>query len=547
MKDWKLRALPAAVALAVATGAHAQAKDIAEVSPQIVGPGSISVMTKGDVMLKFGGLVRVIPTNESNWDFGASSFANNAGGTEILKQHVNESGWVARRYTRSEDRLYVSALPTDQSWSFYTALEFDRPLETATVDERGGKLDTSNDFGMERLLGTVMLPGNHRLFAGWDVWGVDFQDANGFIYGDDNPGIWVNGGEGALTYSAGWWKLKENNFQNQPQLETAAGGDLKSLDRDLYGGYVDFIPAAGQKLRAIYLLDRGKGAPITTTARRFSQPAALAALGTSDFTASHLGAYWKGKAGGMTLTALGVYQYGSADVSSATLDDEYDIRAYALSGDVSWNLGTGTGTPITPIIGFAYTSGDKSATDGKLGGYNGPTDLSRFGKWGGEELISTDTNFVLGTPLYGMLPTGLGNGTPVVTGGIQNLQGTGFGRGDNPGLGMLAAGVTFKPSAATVYKTNLRAYWWNEDQVVTSFVDGTTQNAVKSGYAGLEWSNDLAWKVNKVVTFKAQATLLFPGKGIEQANAALTATSAGLGEEDAKVATRIGAELIWSF
>ena len=541
----RLVAVAAAGALAapLALAEPPQYKDIAQMPVDVVGPGTVSVVTKGDTQLKFGGQVRIVPTRDSNWDFGAASSAGSAGGTSVLKQHVNEAGWVSNGYTRSEDRMYFSAMGNDQSWSFYTALEFDRPLDTASVDERGGKLDTSSDFGMERLLGTVALPGKNRLYAGWDVWGVDFQDADGFIYGDDNPGIWIKGSEGALSYSGGWWKLKENNFQNSPVFNLSA-----NQDRDLYGGYLDYVPAPGQKLRALYLLDRSKGTAVTTIARRFSQPAALAALGTSDFTSSHLGAYWTGQVGNMTITGLGVYQYGSADVyAGSALAGKYDVRAFAVSGDISWKLKTGSGTPLTPIVGFLYTSGDKSGSDRKLGGYSGPTDLSRFGKWGGEELISTDTNFVLGTPLYGMLPTGLGNGTPIATGGIQNLQGTGFGRGDNPGLGMLAAGVKFSPAPGLFYKTNFRGYWWNQAQVVTSFVDPQVQNAVKAGYVGLEWSNDLTWQINKVVQIKAQLTFLLPGKAVEQANAALTATSAGLGREDAKVASRIGTELIWNF
>lgn len=535
-----------AVTSTLAASAFAQQahKDIVEAPIDLVGPGTVSVVVKGDTMLKFGGLVRLIPTAENNWDFGASKYARDAGGTALLRQHVNEAGWVSKSYTRSEARTYFSAMAPDQSWSFYTALEFDRPLETATVDERGGKLDTSSDFGMERLVGTVKLPGtNMRLYAGWDIWGVDIP-SNGLIYGDDNPGIWIKGEQGTLSYSVAWMKLKENSFQNQPTFNLSG-----NLDRDLYGGYVDFVPpAAGRKLRAIYLLDKSKGIPLTTTARRFSQPAPLPALGTADsVTASHVGGFWEGRLADFTLAAFGVYQFGSANVTSSTFGGDYDIRAFAVAGDLSFDIKSLAGGAITPIIGFSYSSGDKSPSDRKLGGYSSVTDLSRFGKWGGEELISADTNFVLGTPLYGLLPTGLGNGTPVVTGGVQNLQGAGFGRGDNPGLGMLAAGVRFNPWHGTTHKTVVRGYWWNEDQVVTSWVDGTTINPVKSGYVGIEWSNDLAWRLNKVVTFKAQATFLFPGKALKQANAALTATAGGLGRQDAKVATRIGAELVWAF
>jgi len=38
----------------------------------IVGPGSVSVATKGDLLMSFGAQVRFVPTWESNWDFGMS-------------------------------------------------------------------------------------------------------------------------------------------------------------------------------------------------------------------------------------------------------------------------------------------------------------------------------------------------------------------------------------------------------------------------------------------------------------------------------------------
>lgn len=528
-------------ALVTAGGAYAQpVQDITDVKDPIVGPGTVSIMTRGDTLLKFGALARIIPTYEDNFDFGAGRNVGDVGGTEVLRQHVNESGWVTGSYVRTEARVYFSAMPKDQSWSFYTALEFDRPLETASVDERGGKLDSSNDFGMERLLGTVALPWNNRLFAGWDVWGVDLGEAQGFVYGDDNPGFWLSGGSGAVRYSVGWWKLKENQFQNQPVFNTFNG------DRDLYAGYVDYLPAAGQKIRAFLLYDTMNDVDITTTARRFSQAAALPRLGVSDAKSAHVGGYWKGTFGPWSTMAEGVYQFGSADASGLSRSD-YDIRAYAVAADVTYDLKAVVGQAIVPRVGVVYASGDKSATDGKLGGYTGVTDFSRASKWGGENTISLDTNFVLGTPLYGMLPSGLGNGTPIVIGGLQNLVGAGFGRGDNPGLTMIAAGLTYTPRPGLIYTTNVNGYRWNEDFVVTSFVDGTTVNPVSSGYVGTEWTNELHWRVANAVALKGQVSFLFPGSALKRANAALTASSAGLGPQSAKTATRIAAELIWNF
>jgi len=48
----------------------ALADDITKES--IAGPGKIQVVTTQDLLMSFGATVRIIPTSESNWDFGMS-------------------------------------------------------------------------------------------------------------------------------------------------------------------------------------------------------------------------------------------------------------------------------------------------------------------------------------------------------------------------------------------------------------------------------------------------------------------------------------------
>jgi len=182
------------------------AKDITE--EVIVGPGSVSVATKKDIMMSFGALVRFIPTSESNWDFGMGDSLKGAGffngklDSNFFQTHLNEAGAVRKGYIRNEDKLYFNAMPVDRKWSFYAALEFDRPIDTDTVDNRGGRGDNSN-FGLERLNVSVALPFNTRLHAGWDVWGFDHYDGASMVYSDDNAGFWLDGEVGKLTYSLG--------------------------------------------------------------------------------------------------------------------------------------------------------------------------------------------------------------------------------------------------------------------------------------------------------------------------------------------------------
>ncbi|MGC8718715.1 MAG: hypothetical protein ACP5TY_01740, partial [Thermodesulforhabdaceae bacterium] len=64
----------------------------------LVGPGSVSVATKGDLMMSFGAQVRMVPTWESNWDFGMSDNVNSYLAGKLNKRffelHLNESGVV---------------------------------------------------------------------------------------------------------------------------------------------------------------------------------------------------------------------------------------------------------------------------------------------------------------------------------------------------------------------------------------------------------------------------------------------------------------------
>ncbi|MFW5636231.1 MAG: hypothetical protein ACOC3A_06195, partial [Thermodesulfobacteriota bacterium] len=111
----------------------------------------------------------------------------------FLKTHSNESGSVNDSYIRNETKMYFNAMPRDRKWSFYGALEFDRPIDTETVDNRGGRTDGSSNFGLERLNASIELVDNLRLHAGWDIWGLDVIEAASMVYGDDNAGFWIKG------------------------------------------------------------------------------------------------------------------------------------------------------------------------------------------------------------------------------------------------------------------------------------------------------------------------------------------------------------------
>ncbi len=491
----------------------------------------------------------------------------------FLKAHSNESGSVKDGYTRVETKMYFNAMPKDKKWSFYAALEYDRPIDTETVDARGGKNESSN-FGLERLNASIELYDGLRLHAGWDIWGIDIIEAGSFVYGDDNPGFWIKGDYKPIDFSIAWLKLEENDFQLSPGDHLPS----KDADRDLYAGYLDYKFREKDKVRAFFAWDRIRNVHSADLTGAIAAQAGLADFAgiygnngivgseatLADTDAYTLGAYYLGNFGIVELMVEGAYKFGSADDTglqgvdngvSIIQYNDFDISAYALSADVAVELKEKLGWySLKPHIGFLYTSGDDDPNDDSLGGWTGITSAQRFSRmWGGENTIVGDTNLVLGSALYGYIPEFHGNGTPVFTGGIQNFSGSGSGRGDNPGLSLLSAGITLRPKIFFIYRTNLNAFWWNEDFYVANMVNTTEITAdgalrktrysrIDSGYAGLEWDNEITLALAKHMFVKGQFSFFFPGSAVKDVTKALSG-----GQEADDTAMRLAGEFIWNF
>ena len=520
----------------------------------LTGPGAVGITTTSDILMSFGARARIIPVMESNYDFGISDdvqfpFLGGAAGRDIFKVHANESGWIKDNYIRLENQLYFNALPEDRGWSFYAALEYDRPLENASVDERGGKTFRTSNFGLERLHGTFALPNNMRLHGGFDIWGVDVIDAAGLVYGDDNPGFWLTGDYDTFSFNVGYFKLSESDWGTQDDLVTLSNEGADD-DRDLYAGYLTFKPSEGQKIQPFYAFDRIRDVPVGS----FLQNSFLRAPGAVPETNSHhAGAYYTGDFGVIELFLEGVYQFGEAEdtglnLVNPALSNDYDISAYAFSADLAFDLKDVFGFGVKPHIGGIYTTGDDDPTDDNLEGYNGVENAQRFSQYfGGENTIIGDTNFVLGSALYGYLPELYGNGTPVFTGGLENFAGAGNGRGDNPGLTMSSIGITLTPKIFLIYRTNVNSFWWNEDINVNSFVNPAVITTVDSGYVGTEWDNELTLATSKHSFIKGHVSFFQPGEVIEDVTKALTSPAPGAGVESDDMAYRLGMEFIWMF
>ncbi|MGM0452647.1 MAG: hypothetical protein ACQERN_05740, partial [Thermodesulfobacteriota bacterium] len=414
--------LAAMLVAGTATAQEEQVKDITE--DVLTGPGSVSINTNKDIMMSYGAQARIMPVSETDYDFGMGDTvagylidqeaAVAAGGfnpadpsqfkldSDFFKTHVNEAGALNNNYIRTETRLYFNALPKNRKWSFYAALEFDRPLDTDSVDSRGGEGNSSSNFGLERLHGTYQLPMNMRFHAGYDIWGVDIMDGGGLVYGDDNPGLWLTGDYDAFSFNIGYFKLMENNFKSSASDAFANGLGGRNDDRDLYAGYLTFEPQEGQKIQPFYVYDRIRDVPagsffdalvvsaekaeaeITEAVGELERTGYTDPRGRPDTDSHHIGAYYTGKFGMLELFLEGVYQFGEAENTGLARDD-YDISAYALATDVGIELEDIIGFGFKPHIGAIYTSGDDDPNDDELGGYTGVESAQRFSQyWGGE-------------------------------------------------------------------------------------------------------------------------------------------------------------------
>jgi hypothetical protein len=516
--------------------------------------GKFKITTENGNTFRFGAQLRMIPTSENNWDFGLGT-RTVFGGTEVnLKRHTNESGEVSQSYIRTEARLYFTGEDKDKKWSLYSALEFDSVVDQTEVDQRG------RDYGLERLHGSIVIPGLEqvRFHAGWDIYYMDAVDAGaGFIYGDDDPGFWFTGDFGSIEFQVGYHKKLEDNFASRDQVEyiNDEAGVKSDNDRDLYDAMLTYHVNDDNEVRFMALYDVMKTRSDTT--------GTFGGFGTDDKGADvetyRLGVLYTGKLGIFEPEFEVVYQGGEANnaVNEFGSDpnasgNDFDIKAYALYGDVALNLTDLFGFKVMPHVGFMYTSGDDDGDDDDLEGYTGVANAQRFftPRFGGEDTIIGDGNTLLGTILYGYLPELYGSmgGTQatggVATGGLDN--GGSGGRGDNPGMTMIGGGITIEPKEYISYRTNFMWIEWNEDFYVNSTAPPAALGfdpsvKVDSGTAGQQWSNSLRVSLSRNVHIFGNATLFWPGEAIKDV------TKDVYGEKADDVAQRYAVALIWRF
>ncbi len=534
----------------------------------LAGPGTVQVQTIGDITIRMGAQIRLVPTSEINRDFGVSDrlgdtdaqkaaakaiWALGSGilvktssgtfvgaGSESTRAHLNESGGAVKDgYIRGENRLFFN-FAHGQDWDVYMALESDTVLDRKSADRTDwGYGHQSQQFGIERLLASFNLPWiNSRLEAGWDARGIDIG-YGGIVYGDDDPGIGIKGSAKGFKWQL--WYIKKD--------EDEAGYWDDEYDDTLYGNPIAGPDQGGDVDRTFYygILGRTFGVAYLETFLMLDR----------NYTKSRdIDRYFLGLQGKATLGIFKpsfeiVYCTGDYDSTSGT---DYDINSFAMFADIAMDLHKVVGIKrFEAHIGGIYAKGDNTPDNGHLSGFAPATGIARFTpSFGTEQSISFDGNQLLGQTLYSILPAYYGT-----------IRGAGINGGaalNNPGFIMVGGGVKAGYGRWS-YKTNVMAMWYDQTEAVEAYFAWLGQSNTKiDHFMGVEWNNELAYKLYDSVTLKAGAAFFFPGSGarditkavdaIGQAGASsgdIAASDFNDGRSSDDVSMRIAAELLWFF
>jgi hypothetical protein len=509
------------------------------VGTAMAGPGSVEVTVPGDITLKMGAQVRFIPTSEINRDFGLSDDltsaqeATAAGGlghqgvfANSTRGHLTEgAGALKDDYIRTENRLFFN-FAHDQDWDVYMMLEMDTLFTSSSADRTDFvKGHQSQQFGIERLNASFNLPWmSSRFRGGWDARGIDIA-YGGFVYADDDPGFGLVGGADGWKWEAWYIKKKETEAGYGTTTTNSVGTPNQHNTRD----------------RTLYYAKLGHEFDSTS----------LEAFGMYHY--NHVGGnkvdhyiggvQGKGTYGIFMPMFEAAYAFGDYDSATVGIEDG-DIKSWGAFADLAVALSE----TVQAHVGGYYLTGDDDPNDTDLEGFAPVTGISRFSpRFGSEQSISHDGNALLGQIEYSMFPAYYGT-TNYSGAGI-----TGTSDFDNPGFKMVGAGLKagfgkFK------YATNVMAMWFEAEEAVKAYYErpaiGLT-NVKIDDFMGIEWMNELSYKLYDSVTVKAGASFLLPGDGAEDITQALNAYARGVafdqGESSDDISMRFAFEFLWFF
>ncbi|HID97267.1 MAG TPA: hypothetical protein EYP57_03635 [Thermodesulfobacteriaceae bacterium] len=511
-------------------------------SISFAGPGSVQVNTVGDITLRMGAQVRIVPTSEIDRDFGVSSdltFDQERKAAKAMplnwfststRTHFNETGGAVKdSFIRGENRLFFN-FAHKEDWDVYMMLESDTVLDRRSADRTNFiSGDQSQQFGIERLMAHLNLPWIHsRLKAGWDAQGVDIA-YGGLVYGQDDPGIGIVGGAGGFKWEATFIKSDEDEagYMGNPLLSTNFGrpsvlnpiglpSQGKDQDRSFYYAKLGY-DLAGTFIEGFYMWDRNR----------------LRGRSVDNMFVALQG---KGVYGIFKPVVEFAYNFGEEDATRAHPADS-DINGWALFGDLTIDLSKIVDVKKFEVhVGGYYMKGDDDPGDGDYDAFTPAGALHRFTKsFGSEQSISFDTVPILGQPLYSIQPTG-------------------YGGYENPGLIMVGGGMKSGIGKWT-FITNVMAMWFDRSAPVEAHYRGkitVPDSRVEiNNFMGVEWNNEIRYHFFKAMALKGGLAFFFPGDGSKDITKALNAIGRGVsfaeGREADDISVRAAAELLWFF
>jgi hypothetical protein len=369
----------------------------------------------------------------------------------------------------------------------------------AAMDERNADV---NHLNLERAQLTWKTGVVGDLVVGFDV--HLFDPEGGLIYQDEDPGIWLIGSQGPISWNLGYHKRLQKNRGNQlgigglvptppspPGQPFTTTSNPQDNDANIFEARLGFnLPLGGGNLMNISPMflyyarhvpqsgtaDGGVGNLVACPTLNCANPQNnsfnpdLGAVGknqanpavtpgTPDDSKADIyfpGLVLTGKFGPLGFTAEGAGQLGTIDnLNPATFGfSSMDFASWAVFGELTLDL-TDKGIGITPFVNVDYRSGDSNPYDDTLGGYVAISDLTSALRKDGFKFQSLTS---MGTPLlgaggeaaWGFNTSGRGTGPTIGTiidditlssGVFFNNR---FGKADNPGLLKITGGFLGK-------------------------------------------------------------------------------------------------------
>jgi hypothetical protein len=459
-----------------------------------VGPGSVTFTTPDGTEFRFGVTLDWQPMFIKDLDFNKK--------TNFLT--ITEFGTLGENDSviGFENRLFFTA--TKGRVSLYTAVELD-----GSIDERVADTNFPN---IERVNLSLLLPEVASTFTvGWDIFAVD--QIGGLVYIDDDPGAWLKGGAGPLSWQVGWHKRLEfggsagTGGQGVSVPSRVGRFEKREDDTNIFSAKVgyNFAYPGGRFLVEPFVLSYLRTSPMSggeqnrlgcvgpdgatrvghtisaagacTTGPGDPLQASLANIQPHQETwylgiqgAGNIGllrpsaefVYLVGDISGLRDRTTGARPFGhsSFDINSLAAFLRFDLD---VSKQPRWPL-----RGIIPFVSAEFLRGDDNPEDDELRGFVSPS--SPNGLRPGDFPFIRKTVLGLGSPIlgdgtadFGFAVDGRGIGPTIGNineGATFNSAATfnnRFGKGDNPGYVKLAAGLqgAFNPQ----WEAHLQGSW----------------------------------------------------------------------------------------